>query len=296
MSCVATAAADDGNISQSTAENLNASALLNVSALQSLLANSSANVSSYRFTLEMDESVRLTNLSNETAAPQVILLKSFGVGSMNLTAKTMKLVLASIATPLGDEDNATAIALEEYLINDTLYTSIDGNWTSLKLDIPNHWKEQNTVGQQIELLNQSEISLQGTETVDGQDCYKIKVAPNMSVYAQMASEQLGSILGPLNLTELYSNMTADLTYWIAIDSGLLKKTEASVVINLNPQSLGAPLKGPENQEMQIVANTTMLFRDYNSEVNITLPSEAVKAEALPLNLTSFTGGEGSAPA
>ncbi len=295
MPCIATAAADDGNISQSAAENLSTSALLNASALQSLLANSSANVSSYRFTLEMDESVRLMNLSNETAAPQVILLKSFGAGSMNITAETMKLVLASIATPLGDEDNATAIALEEYLINDTLYMKIDGNWTSLKLDIPNLWKEQNTVGQQVELLNQSEISLQGIEAVDGQDCYKIKVAPNMSAYAKMASEQLGSILGPLNLTALYSNMTADLTYWIAVDSGLLKKTEASVVINLSPQSLGVPPKGPENQEMQIVANTTMLFRDYNSEVNITLPSEAVKAEALPLNLTSLASEE-SAPA
>lgn len=265
--------------------------MLDASALQSLLANSSANVSSYRFTMEMDESVRLTNLSNETITSQVILVRSFGTGSMNLTAETMKLVLASIAVPLGDEDNATATALEEYLINDTLYMKIDGNWTSLELDIPNLWKEQNTVGQQVELLNQSEISLQGTETVDGQDCYRIKVAPNMSAYAQMASEQLGSILGPLNLTELYSNMTADLTYWIAIDSGLLKKTETSVAISLNPQSLGVPLKGPENQEMQIIANTTMLFRDYNSEVNITLPSEAMNAEALPLNLTSLAGEE-----
>ena len=132
------------------------------SALKSMLANVSSTFDSYRFDLELAQMMQIVNLSNQTEA-QTILIKSLGAGSLNLTNRSMKLVLASLALSVVDRENASATTLEEYLQNDTIYMKIDGNWTQLKMGMPEVWAEQDMAGQQIEILNRSEITLLGSE-------------------------------------------------------------------------------------------------------------------------------------
>ena len=104
---------------------------LMTSALQSLVVDSSASLESYRFSLEMEQKIDLVNLSSGDS--QKLYTRSFGYGMANMTDRALKLSMASLTYAKGDEDNTSAIALEEYLINDTLYLKVDGNWTAMKM-------------------------------------------------------------------------------------------------------------------------------------------------------------------
>ncbi len=254
-------------------------------ALKSMLANVSSTFDSYRFDLELAQMMQIVNLSNQTEA-QTILIKSLGAGSLNLTNRSMKLVLASLALSVVDRENASATTLEEYLQNDTIYMKIDGNWTQLKMGMPEVWAEQDMAGQQIEILNRSEITLLGSEKIDGRDCYKIRVAPEMESFSKIASQQTGSLLGTMDLVELFNNSSMDLIYWIDKESFLLARTEQTTTFDLTPESLGLKATGPQSQRIKMVAKSTVNYRDYNEPVEIMLPAEAKEATALPFNLTS----------
>ncbi len=255
------------------------------SALKRMLANVSSTFDSYRFDLELAQMMQIVNLSNQTEA-QTILIKSIGAGSLNLTNRSMKLVLASLALSVVDQENASATTLEEYLQNDTIYMKMDGNWTQLKMDMPEVWAEQDMAGQQIEILNHSEITLLGSEKIDGRDCYKIRVAPEMQSFSTIVSQQTGSLLGTMNLGELFNNSSMDLIYWIDKESFLLARMEQTATFDLTPESLRLEATGPQSQRINMVAKSIMNYRDYNEPVEIMLPAEAKEATALPFNLTS----------
>lgn len=249
---------------------------LNASELQSLVANSSAKLESYRFTMEVEQSIDLVNLtSNET---QKLSTRTFGFGSVNVTDRAMKVVLASLTVPEGDDKNVTAAAMEEYLLNDTVYLKMDGNWTALRLPgVAEAWSSQNTMNQQVDMLNHSNLTLRGSETVDGQDCYKLLVDIDTTSFADQLSKQTGSYLSlqPLNFSSLFSNMSLQAYYWIAKDTHLLKKTEVWESFIVNPRSLGLPANESENGEMSVDTAITLLFSGFNQRINIELPAEAV---------------------
>lgn len=208
--------------------------MLNATALQSMVANSSSNLQSYRFMLEMDQRMELFNRSGMNNSSQVILVKGLGQGSLNLTSRSMKLVLASLILPFGDEDNSSAVAVEEYLLNDTIYMKTDGNWTQMKLPIADLWTVQDKAGQQLELLNNSNITFQGMETVDGQVCCKVNLSPNMEAFSKIVSEEASGIPGTINLSQIYRNSIMQITYWIGKENYLLKRTQVNLALKMTP--------------------------------------------------------------
>jgi hypothetical protein len=264
-----------------------ASEELNASELQALVADSSAKLESYRFTMDMEQSIDLINLtSNET---QTLSTRTIGYGSSNVTDRAMKLILASLTVPEGDDKNVTATAIEEYLLNDTIYLKMDGNWTALRLPgVAEAWSQQNTMNQQVDMLNSSNLSLLGSEMVDGQDCYKLLVNMDTATFADQLAKQPGSYLSapPMNFSSLFDNMTLQAYYWITKDTHLLKKTEIWESFTVNPQSLGLPVNESENLEMSVNTTITLLFEGFNESMKIELPWEAKKAEPFPLNLTA----------
>ena len=118
--------------------------------------------------LEIDQRMEIFNLSDLNNSSQVILTKTIGQGSFNQTSKSTKVVLASLAVPLENEDNSSTIAIEEYLLNDTIFIKANCNWTQMRLPTANLWTSQNKAGQQLELLNNSNITYLGIETIDGE--------------------------------------------------------------------------------------------------------------------------------
>ena len=255
---------------------------LNASALRSLVVDSSAKLESYSYSMEMVQNMDLVNLSSGEA--QKLYTRSIGLGFTNMTDRALKLVMASLTYEKGDEVNSTAIALEEYLLNDTMYIKMDGNWTVMKLPaVAAAWSQQNTMEQQVNMFKQSDLTLMGSETVAGQDCYKVRAKIDMSTYASQLSGNTASYLpmASTNDTDLFRNVTLNVYYWITKDTHHLKKTDVLQVFTLDPQSLGLPAKGPERQEMRIISETSMLFEGFNESVSIVLPPEARKAQPSP---------------
>lgn len=253
------------------------------STLQSLVINSSANLESYRFSLEMEQRIDLVNLTSGDS--QKLLTRSFGFGMANMTDRALKLSMASLTYAKGDEDNTSAIGLEEYLINDTLYLKVEGNWTAMKMPgVADAWSAQNTMTQQLEMFNQSRLSLIGSEMVDGVDCYKVRAEMDMSTVADQLAGEVSSLVPVpgMNYTELFRNMRMDVNYWITKDTHLLKKTDVTEVFVVTPQSLGLPAN--ESMEMRIISEVSMLFENFNETVNIKLPAEAKMAPPFPMGL------------
>jgi len=237
---------------------------IDASALRSLVVDSSAKLESYSFSMEMAQNIDLVNLSSMES--QRLYTRSIGLGLANMTARALKLAMASLTYAQGDEENSSAVALEEYLLNDTIYIKLDGNWTILRMPgAAAAWSQQSTLEQQVNMFNRSNLILIGTETVEGQDCYKVRAE-----------------IDTRNTTDLFSNTTLDVYYWITKEAHLLKKTNVHEVRNVTPQSLGLP--AAIGQKVRLDSMTTMLFGGFNESVNIMLPYDASKTQAFSLDL------------
>jgi len=249
---------------------------MNATDLRALVVDSSLKLESYRFSMEMAQDIDLVNLSSREA--QRLYTRSMGLGSANMTDHALKLVMASLTYAKGNEVNASAVALDEYLLNNTIYLKLDGNWTVLRLPAAaTAGSQQDTMAQQVNMLNQSDLTLMGVETVEGQNCYKVRAKIDMRAYAGQLSGEVASYLpmASAKSTDLFRNMTLDVYYWITKEAHLLKKTDVHEVINVTPQSLGLPAAG---QEMRVNSTTSMIFEGFNESVNIVLPSVAGRAQ------------------
>jgi hypothetical protein len=233
----------------------------------------------------MDQKIYLVNLSSGDV--QKLQTRFFGYGLANMTDRALKLSMAALTYAEADEGNSSALSLEEYLINDTLYLKVDGNWTAMKAPgVADAWSQQNTMTQQVDMLNRSRLSLIGSEMVEGQDCYKVIAEMDMNTMADQLSEEVASLVPvqSMNYSELFRNMNLDVYYWITKDTHLLKKTDVLETFTVTPQSFGLDASEPGGQEMRVHAGVSMLFEGFNEPVNIVLPAEAEKAQPLPMSL------------
>ena len=266
---------------------------INSSLLKEIVLGSESQLTTYLFTLEMDQKMVISNKSdsNSTKQSQEILTKSFGAGALNLTAKSMKMVMATLANAAGQEENTSATSMEMYLLNDTMYMKIDRNWTKtqlLGLSTKDIWKQQDKMGQQRESLNGSNITLLGMEKIDGTECYKVKVIPDMKSYTTIMKEQLGTtmILPYLNISALFNNTSISYVSWISKEEHLPLKTEITTNMTLRPEILGLPTKKAGNFEMHIETSYAMQFSGFDRSVKIALPEDARKA----VTLQAFVSG------
>jgi hypothetical protein len=239
--------------------------------------------------MQMDQKIDLINLSSGYV--QKLYTRSFGYGLANMTDRALKLSMAALTYAEGDEGNSSALSLEEYLINDTLYLKVDGNWTAMKAPgVADAWSQQNTMTQQVDMFNRSRLSLIGSEMVEGQDCYKVRAEMDLNAMADQLSEEVASLVPvqSMNYSELFRNMSLNVYYWITKDTHLLKKTDVLETFTVTPQSLGLNASEPGEQEMLVHAEVSMLFQGFNEPVNIVLPAGAEKAQLLPMNLMAST--------
>lgn len=264
--------------------------------LKGMLANSVANLDSYRFETEAGQNVLIRNTSaNATDANATsVILSSKGQGSVNLTAKEM--VITSNVTLISDsEGNMTPVKTETYFINDTIYMLIDQNWT--KLQLPNSedlWGRQNVVVHQVELLNNSKINLAGSEKIDGVDCYKIDVEPDIETFSTVLSEQMGSSL-PLeymNVSELFRSSNIKWTSWITKDAHHLKRNDLQMDVTVTPEVMGLT-EGTESFEMKINLKAVTTYRDFNAPIRVAVPPEAARAQPLLVSYSPVAAGSGA---
>ena len=258
--------------------------------LKSLVAESSAELQSYRFLMDMEQNIDLVSQTSEDT--QSLVTRSFGFGAANMTEKALKLSLVALTYDRSDASNTSIMALEEYLVNDTIYMKLDGNWTYLKMtSLDQAWSSQTTMDQQLLILNQSHLTLLDSERLDDMDCYKVLAEMDLGSMVDQISADTPSLLPSLgiNNSEMYSNSSLTAIYWIDKESHNLKKADVLQVFVINPASLGLSAEESDAMEMRITSKVSMTFQGYNEALKIELPAEAKGAADILAGL--MAGGE-----
>ncbi|MFC5970722.1 DUF6612 family protein [Halomarina salina] len=163
-----------------------------------------------------------------------------------------------------------------YLVDQTLYQrsptlarQYDSNWVAIDAseNYSRFWDQYDTLTRQRELLNVSSVSLDGTETVDGQEAYVLEAEATDEQF-----ERLG-----VNVTRQgldVSNVSA--TFYVDVETNRLVASTTNIDAR---QTLNG-------QTVAIEQRLDLRFDDYDAPVSIDLPSEAEETAVSIGNQTS----------
>lgn len=258
--------------------------------IKDMALTNAENIDTCKFDMDMTMNMIVSNESGEFDTTMI----SNGSGVVDNVDKKMKMKMTtSMEMPEGMEKSE---AMEMYFVNNTMYMRMDTGtpemptWT--KMEMPEwyegYWKSQNQVGQQMELLNISEVERLRDEKVNGVDCYVLKIKPDLEQYWKIMMEQkgVGELIKslPQNMSlDLIQKMIKDMTIkqWIAKDTNFPMKTEMQMKMVISSEDLN--ITGMEEQFTMVMdQKTIMTFYDYNEPVSIELPEEAESAIEMPM--------------
>ncbi|MEN8614618.1 DUF6612 family protein [Dehalogenimonas sp. THU2] len=174
--------------------------------------------------------------------------------------------------------DAGSYSQQMYLVNDTMYmlvadpeSGLDPN-TWYKFVMPESeqqemWTSQD-VGDQLQILmDLAALELLGTETIDGNLCYKVKIVPNTQKfmeYLAVSGDDLAD-MGITDATQAFKQL--DVTFWVNTATYLPAKMDMTMAI--------------DTQGVVVTMLMSATYEDVNQPVNITLPAAAQTAIELP---------------
>ncbi|HWQ18492.1 MAG TPA: hypothetical protein VN455_01860, partial [Methanotrichaceae archaeon] len=258
---------------------------MNATALKELVTESTGSLQSYGFTLVDNENVEVVN-STESNVTRHVNIVSLGSGAINRTSRSVKVVTSSLILPVGQEANASTASSEVYILNDTLYSGVNGNRTAMKLPMSQGiWTSQDRIGQSATLLNASTIRLIGYEAISGERSYIVEVSPQSGAVSSLIRQQLGSNVSLFhqNLSALFNNTQLRYVVWINATSHLPAMEYEQINMMATPEMLGYPAGA--GREIYINSAIAVRFSDLNKTVNIELPEAAKGAVMLPSKST-----------
>ncbi len=255
--------------------------------LKTMMIIAGQDIETVKFTMVTDQTTTITNVTDS----ETIITDSRGEGEVNMTAQAMKLLMIT-TSKMGDAENVT-MEMEMYMLGDAFYMKIDGNWTNMTGLLPEGMMDQqNQLKMQMEMLNNSRVELEGSEKIDGQDTYVLKVVPDMEAFSATMEKQMGSmpIVG-MNLTDIYSSAEMEWTTWLSKDSYLPLEIQVNMKMKMTPEMMGLPVEDVGDFDMLVESDSAVLYRDYNRPVVIELPSEAKNAT----DMSTLLGMTATAP-
>jgi uncharacterized lipoprotein NlpE involved in copper resistance len=273
----------------------------NTAGIKEMILASVEKIDTYKFDMDLTQETLISNETDETEMTTV----STGKAVVDASNKIMSLEMtSSIETPDKAEmpDGPMEITMVMYLVDNAMYMKMDMGIPEIpvqwrKIDMPegyeDSWDSQNQMEQQIELLRISEVDLLKAETVNGVDCYVLKITPDMDKYSEFLMKQGG-------MSELMQGMQEDfdignlikgmsITQWIAKDTLFPTKTEMQMKMVISSEDLNLE-DTEETFTMTLDQSTTLVFYDYNEPVNLELPEDAKNAGAFPM-FPAMTEGE-----
>ncbi len=181
---------------------------------------------------------------------------------------------------LGRQD----VSMEMYVVGGWMYTKVGlpgggGQWVKMNLT-EQLWAAQDHLSQQVDFLKTAiEVTLVGSEKVDGVDCYVLQVNPDMTALTKwvLSQQQQGGVdLSKLDLARLFK--TTSIKEWVAKDSYLPVRADLDVVLEMLPGDVGATAQDFEKVTMDIAGQ--FRYYDYGKPVTIVLPQEALGAQEI----------------
>lgn len=290
----------------------------NAEEINTLAIKSADNLSAYSLQSSVNQSLTLKGAANATLSNATRIMESFETeGSVDLAANKRKIIVSyksQIEVPGEPANTTSSQAIMYQMGNSTYVTEDDGSWTHLLDPRPAEtiWGAgaNNQVKALAESINQSSLEILGSEKIDGQDCYKVRIKTGASdlydIYNLAFSVAIKLIEYPplvpsLNSTELNESSKIEKLVWISKDNYLIRKYQNLMSFKMTPFLIGSldPATGQMKRfnqsirlgETDVSIETVDRFFDFNQPMQIAPPEEALKApprspSAMPTAVTA----------
>jgi hypothetical protein len=246
--------------------------------LKQMITASAENLSTYAYTRSAESTIVY---SNESLQDKFYAVKATE-GKVNLTAQS-----GWWSHIITDNANGETLTWQGYFANGNEYWKEGDNWTQFIIDSPDEvMADYNELASQVALLIYSNLSITGTEAVDGEDCYVIAADPitmikktilGTQVYAAyLASpipmpDEFDSKKFNLDNTSIQDNSNVSVTAWVSKQTSLLRRMEIDSSIALSPSIL--EIDEPEFAIKSALKERTD-YGNFNDTVLIVLPPES----------------------
>lgn len=237
-----------------------------------------AEVKSCRFDMKMD--MDMSGESGGESFDTVMYMDANSVLDIENTEMSMEFILSMDIPGEGE----MGMVMEMYLVGDGMYMmmdmpEMDPMW--MKMELPEGtWGEMNQLEPQLEMLELAELEVIGSETIDGTECYVLRVVADEEQIWELVMQQMNTVGGeiPEIEEEFMKDIWRDVSMkqWIAKDTYFLVRTEMDLVMEMSSDAMGLPeAEGEFTIDLSMYMDMTLY--DYNQPVSIDLPSEAEDA-------------------
>lgn len=242
------------------------------------------NLNSYTYDLKMGMTIKTSG--NQTGS---VVMQTTSNGGADKSAKTMVMKIMMNATLEGADDpngNTTTPQSESqnydlYELGDTAYTRTAAadtgeKWSKYSIADPDKAFSIDVVKQQMRILDSpTDIQNEGSETINGSDCYKLSVIPDMdAVVNYLNSQQSGTDYSQI-LDFKDALKSCSILCWVGKDNNLLMRVSISINVEYSLQQVGFSTNPDDQATTDIVMDLTM--NNINEPFSVTLPPEANSA-------------------
>lgn len=220
-------------------------------------------VETYRFDMEMN--ITMDGWGGDMEGFSVGMT---GEGVVNESSERMRM---SSTTNIGEGTEQRT-----YVVNDTVYTKSgigeDESWYKMgsESEVPRTWNTSAPAGDYEEILKISDVSHEGTETVDGESAYVLRLDPDPDAYTELLKERLnGATDGgapPLFGEGGATVEDASARYWISEETGHVLRTESEMDLSFEIGNTG--------ESMSATVELNVRMYDHGEDVSVELPEEA----------------------
>jgi outer membrane lipoprotein-sorting protein len=222
---------------------------------------SSTDINSYRFTMDM--------IMATEAYDSEMTMSISADGAVDVINQKIQMEMNSAFSGLMGMN----VGFLCYITDDTMYIKLNslGSEQWIKMDYSEFnatWDSYNQMQMQVELLEYSAVERLPDQQVNNEDCYILKITPDVAKLQEIIMNQQGisnNILQDSYLSYIIKECSIKL--WISKSTDYIMRAYEDVSMETTIDD------HPASMTMEM----TMLFTDYNTPKNIELPEEAENA-------------------
>jgi hypothetical protein len=168
-------------------------------------------------------------------------------GEMDVENRRMRMDLAM-------DTGGRTVEVTQYVIDETAYQRIQGDWQTQDLAGQEMWSGGNQLALQERMLENSSVEIIGSGTVDGHDVWIVAIEPGEDAIEQLLSGTASDVGENVDIQSLSFEQSVD------VETSHVRKVDMRM--------------DAEIQGQQATLNMTMTFENFNEPVDIQLPEEA----------------------
>lgn len=237
---------------------------------------------SYKFDMDMEMFMDMEGGGEDgTMNMDMSAEGAFDLKKMEMFMAMDMYMAMDIGFDMGSED----MSMEMYLVDDYIYArmemaGMDDDW--MKMEASDYAMEMyglNMLEEQIAPLESiGELEFLRYESVNGKECYVIKIIPDMDAMMDYLGDQGMDDLGmSWEELDMIYEMFDELSYtcWIEKDTGYMAKVNAYIMMEVSGGDFKDLVGVSGKMTMEMTMNMAMY--DYNEPVDIVLPADAEDA-------------------